>query len=115
MPSTSARSSSRSGLSLNSVPSKVTVTGVSSGFASRAWSLPARLLGRQPANLHVSDPHPVGDLVRVRAVEGVGAHREQEQCADRGGEGNLGSASHGVKSRFRPRPPTEPAPAREQV
>ena len=39
MPSTSARSSSRSGLSLYSVPSNLTVTVFSNGSASRGWSL----------------------------------------------------------------------------
>ena len=100
MPSTSACSSSRSGLSLYLVPSKLTVTVFSSGSASRAWSRLRACVGRQPADLDVADPHPVGDLVRVRAVDGVRAHGQHEQRADGGREGYLDSASHVVKRSY---------------
>ena len=70
MPSTSACSSSRSGLSVYLVPSNVTVTGFSSGFARwvlsflRAWSLDSPPTSRSPTLTPVAI---LSELARSRA------------------------------------------------
>jgi hypothetical protein len=46
-------------------------------------------------HVDVADPDTVGDLVRVRPVERVGAHGEHEQHADGCRKGYLRFTTHG--------------------